>query len=101
MNNQQRIEIAKGFVSLHKADNVNEWAAGDSLNGHFKQGDPAYLAVYDKLIGCVYGDVTCPNSEYDDDGDIIKCGTLCEIEINSHESKSGHSIIFTWEDDSQ
>lgn len=79
MNNQTRTNIATDFINTHKSNNLQDWLCFDNAD---------LLAVYNKLVGGEYGEVRTTN--YNNE---------LEIEIGTHESKSGNPIIFEWEDD--
>jgi|TARA_R110000824_G_C14914205_1_gene646985 hypothetical protein len=66
-------DIAQEYLDLHK----------DPFYPH-----PSLTAVFNNIIGGVYGECRCENE---------KTG-LYEIEINSSDSKSGHPVLFMFRD---
>lgn len=94
MEPQKKIEIAKDLIALDKIDNVDDW----SLVFKFKvmTDDEKHLFIYDRLVDGEYGEVR-DNTEYDDDGEIIKPATEFEIEVGRLHSKTGSPVIFEWE----
>jgi hypothetical protein len=87
MNKEAMIEVGKNFVELHKDSDITRWDTGS-----YYDGDDAYLCVYDNLECGVYGEVR---------KEVNKDEIEYEIEINGHSSKSGHPILFSWEDINQ
>ena len=79
MTNEQRIEIAKHFIALHKHSVVEGW---QPMN---KFGDDKYLHIFFNMVNSVYG--VC---RVDLDSNIY------ELEINSTDNRFGHSYLFTW-----
>jgi len=75
MTMQTRIQLAKDFVSMHKNANIDDWQP------LYIFGNSKYLAIYHNLIDGVYG-----NTGSDDEDRAV--------EISSHESKTGNSILF-------
>ena len=89
MTNLEKIELAKDFIQLHKDNQFQSWIPEKMSE------EKLLLKVFSNLKNGLYGDVTS-DAEYDDDGKIT---TMYQIEIGSHESKSGLSrrtSIFSW-----
>ncbi len=81
MTNDQKIEIAKQFVALHKNDDADTWLPSE--RGY---GEKKLLAIYQHLLNGTFGNVR--NDEYG-----------FEIEISGFETKTGNPYLFEWEDD--
>jgi len=91
-NNQQKMEIAKRFVDLHK-EPFFQWMP-DKLN---LSDNERYLVVYSNLMSGIYGDLRGLNTVLDKDDNFISEATEFEIEVGRFESKSGNSEIFSFE----
>jgi len=89
LSNDQKIEIAKDFVSQHKNDNVIEWQP------NFGNGDHAYLSIFSLLENGMYGNIT-DNGEYNKDCEYTE-PTEWQVEIIGFEHKSGNPYVFEWE----
>ena len=87
MTNLEKIELAKDFIRLHKETRLQSWIP-ENLSE-----EKLLLKVFSNLKNGLYGEVTS-DAEYDDDDG--KITTMYEIEIGSHESKSGRAHIFAW-----
>ena len=87
MTNLEKIELAKDFIQLHKDNQFQSWIPEKMSE------EKLLLRVFSNLENGLYGDVTS-DAEYDDDDG--KITTMYEIEIGSHESKSGRAHIFAW-----
>jgi len=93
MNNASKIEVAKDYVASHKKNNIEDWTIYSGVAEDDKK--QAYLLVFEDLSNEVFGEVR-DNEEYDENGEVTKKATEFEIEISSHDSKSGSPVIFTW-----
>ncbi len=72
MSTIKKTEIAAKFISLHKKEYRNNWIGKDDLE-----------SVYHNIRDGLYGECR-KNDEF------------FEIEISSHESKTGNPILFTF-----
>jgi len=87
MTNLGKIELAKDFIQLHKDNQFQSWIPEKMSE------EKLLLKVFSNLENGLYGEVTS-DAEYDDDDG--KITTMYQIEIGSHESKSGRAHIFAW-----
>jgi hypothetical protein len=85
MNNDQKIQVAKDYVSHHKNDDPDLWMMNER-----KFGDEKLLSIYHHLMAGTFGEVR--RLDYDFSSEY-------EIEISSHDSKTGNPVLFTWEED--
>ena len=85
MTNLGKIELAKDFIQLHKDNQFQSWIP-ENLSE-----EKLLLRVFSNLENGLYGEVAS-DAEYDDG----KITTMYQIEIGSHESKSGRAHIFAW-----
>jgi len=93
LTNEQKIDVARDFVSHHKITDVTEWQP------YFDDSDSQYLRIFSKLENGEYGNIT-DDAEYDEDGNIITKASEWRIEIGSFESKDGNPYVFEWYIDS-
>lgn len=89
MNREQKIVVAKDFISLHKNNSVSYWPPF-GIDDNDK-----YLTIFNNLCGGQYGECR-DNGEVDDEGNTVTEPTEFEIEIGGFDSKSGNPIIFNW-----
>jgi len=85
----EKIELAKDFIFHHKENKLQSWIP-ENLSE-----EKLLLKVFSNLENGLYGEVAS-DAEYDDDGKITTVETMYQIEIGSHESKSGRAHIFDW-----
>ena len=85
----EKIELAKDFIFHHKENKLQSWIP-ENLSE-----EKLLLKVFSNLENGLYGEVAS-DAEYDDDGKITTVETMYQIEIGSHESKSGRAHIFAW-----
>jgi len=79
----ERTEISQDFVNLHKYSNIADWVQGycDTVKSNNQMLD----TIYSRLIDETYGEVREVGENY------------FEIEISSHYTKNGYSVIFNFE----
>ena len=85
----EKLSNAKDFIQLHKETRLQSWIPEKMSE------EKLLLRVFSNLENGLYGEVTS-DAEYDDDGELVTVSTMYEIEIGSHESKSGRAHIFDW-----
>ena len=81
--NQQKIQIAKKFISLHKNNDIENWTLGSGFTANDNEN---LETIYHNLVGGKHGEIG--ETEYPGE---------YKIEIGRFDSKNGIPIIFEWE----
>ena len=82
LTTQEKMQIAKDYIAKHKNADLTDWMEANSYQ--VPSDEEILLNVYEKLSQGVFGTVHEIDYEY-------------EIEIGSHESKTGHAVLFSWD----
>jgi hypothetical protein len=93
MDNNERIDIAKDYVAVHKDNDVSRWQP------LVLYGNAKYLVIYKQLINGLYRQVTCVDQVLSDSGDILHHGMEYQVEISAIDTRSQKSVVFWWYDD--
>lgn len=80
LTDEQKIGIAKDFVSCHKTNDVTKWVPSGI------DTDRAYLYIYGHLADGIVFD------------HVWKVGDRNHIIINDYDSFNGKKLTFTWDD---
>jgi len=92
MTNEEKIDVAKDFISIHKDSDVDNWQPFGLRN------EAKYLTIYTNLINGFYGNVMCVDQVVSDNGDILEHGTEYQTEVSTG-TRTGKAVVFTWYDE--